>query len=156
MVDYPTIRGVAYSYSSIEMSLVTEEGGSQIYIHMSDMSYSDTIERALAYGTNPAPLARSRGVYNPGDASVTMQLQAAYYLIDLLGDGYMEKDLTLVAKYSDVDAGLPLITDTLEKCRMGGLENTFTQGPDVLMVTIPLQPLTVLRNGKTPLKNHLR
>lgn len=153
MVDYPTIRGQRYSFCSIELAIVTETGGSQVYADITDLSYSDSIERAFQYGTNPAPLGRTRGVYNPGDASLTMALQAAYALIGQLGNGYMEKDINIVAKYAD--EGLPLIVDTLQKCRMGGLENTFSQGPDALMVTIPLQPFNVLRNGFTALNNQI-
>jgi hypothetical protein len=151
---FPTVRGRRYAHSSIEIAIVLPGGAAEVFVEVTDVSYDDTLEEELVYGTNPAPLGRTRGQYDPGEASMTMTKQSADVLIDRLGDGYMEQEINVVVKYSDV--GLPVTTDTLELCRVVGLAQSSSSGPEAVMTEVKLKPLTVLRNGHTPLTDHLR
>lgn len=151
---FPTVRGRRYSHSSIEVSVVLPSGAAEIFVEVADVSYDDTLEETLVYGTNPAPVGRTRGQYNPGEATLRMTKQNADVLIDRLGDGFMEAEINVVVKYSDV--GLPVTTDTLELCRIVGLAQASSAGPEAVMTDVRLKPMAVLRNGHTPLVDHLR
>lgn len=153
-VAFPTVRGRKYDFSSIEFAVLIEGKAAQIFIECSGIDYDDTVEEALMYGTDPAPLGRTRGQYNPGEVTVTVSKQTEAVLIDQLGDGYYEKEINITVKYSDT--GLPLIVDTLERCRLVGAAQAHASGPEALASALKFKPLTVLRNGKTPLENHVR
>lgn len=153
-VQFPMVRGRKYDFASIEFAVIADGQAAQIFIECSAINYDDTIEEALMYGTNAAPVGRTKGQYNPGEATATVSKQTEAVLIEQLGDGYMEKEFDVTIKYSDT--GLPLVVDTLEKCRIVGLGQGHASGPDALVTELKLKPLTVLRNGKTPLIDHLR
>lgn len=152
-IPYPTVRGRRYGYSSIEISLVSDNGA-EIVVDIIDVGYSDALEEELVYGTDKAPVGRTPGQYAPGDGTLTLNKQAAAAFLDRLGDGYMEKEIDIVVTYSDKD--LPLVTDTLERCRITNIDDSHSQGPGALTEAWTFKPMTVLRNGKTPLENHLR
>jgi hypothetical protein len=151
---FPTVRGRRYGHSSIEIAVVLPGGAAEIFVEVAGVDYDDTLEEALVYGTNPAPLGRTRGQYNPGEASLSMTKQNADVLVDRLGDGFMEAEINVVVKYSDV--GLPVVTDTLELCRIVGLAQSSAAGPEAVMTEVKLKPMTILRNGHAPLVDHLR
>lgn len=153
-IQFPTVRGRKYGFSSIEFAVIVDGQAAQIFIECTGIDYDDTVEEALMYGTDPAPLGRTRGQYQPGDVTVTVSKQTEAVLIDQLGDGYFEKEINITVKYADT--GLPLVVDTLERCRLVGAAQSHASGPDPLMTALKFKPLTVLRNGKTPLINHIR
>lgn len=152
-IERPIVNGRKYDYSSIEVSILRDGAAAEVFLEINSIEYDDTIEEALMYGTNPAPIGRTRGVYNPGEATLTMSKQSQAVLFDALGDGYYEAQIKIMVKYSD--AGLPIVTDTLEQCRLIGGAVSHSQGPDPLMVPVKLKPMIVKRNGKTPLVNHV-
>lgn len=157
-VQFPVIRGRKYDWSSVEISLVLPEGKSaQIFIEVKSVTWDDTIEETLVYGTNAAPVGRTRGVYNPGEGSLDLTRQMCAVLVEQLGDGYMEKEFDINCKYSDplINLGQP-ITDALERCRIIGIAPSYAQGGEELRDEVKFKPMTVLRNGKTPLIDHLR
>lgn len=153
-VQFPTVRGRKYDFASIEFAVIADGQAAQIFIECNAIDYDDTVEESLMYGTNPAPVGRTRGQYNPGEVTATVSKQTEAVLVDQLGDGYMEAEINITVKYSD--KGLPLVVDTLEKCRIIGLAQSHASGPDALMTALKLKPMTILRNGKTPFKDHLR
>lgn len=153
-IQFPTVRGRKYQFSSIEFAVLADGQAAQIFIECTGIDYDDTVEEALMYGTNPAPIGRTRGQYQPGEVTATVSKQTEAILVDQLGDGFMEKEVDITVKYSDV--GLPLVVDTLEKCRIVGFGQSHATGPEPLMSSMKLKPLTVIRNGKTPFLDHLR
>lgn len=153
-VQFPTVRGRKYDFSSIELAVIAQGQAAQLFIECTGIDYDDTIEEALMYGTDPAPVGRTRGQYNPGEVTLTVSKQTEAVLVDQLGDGYMEAEIDITVKYAD--NGLPLVVDTLEKCRIVGAAQSHASGPEALMTALKLKPLTILRNGKTPLVDHLR
>lgn len=153
-IQFPTVRGRKYDFASIEFAVIVDGQAAQIFIECSGIDYDDTVEEALMYGTDPAPLGRTRGQYQPGEVTVTVSKQTEAVLIDQLGDGFFEKEVNITIKYSDT--GLPLVVDTLERCRLVGAAQSHASGPDPLVSALKFKPLTVLRNGKTPMVNHLR
>jgi len=153
-IQFPTVRGRKYDFSSIEFAVVREGQAAQIFIEATGIDYDDTVEESLVYGTNPAPVGRTRGQYNPGEVTVTVSKQTEAVLVDQIGDGFMEAEFDITIKYADT--GLPLIVDTLERCRIVGLAQAHASGPEALVTELKMKPLTVLRNGKTPFADHLR
>ena len=153
-VQFPTVRGRKYDFSSIELAVIAQGQAAQLFIECTGIDYDDTIEEALMYGIDPAPVGRTRGQYNPGEVTLTVSKQTEAVLVDQLGDGYMEAEIDITVKYAD--NGLPLVVDTLEKCRIVGAAQSHASGPEALMTALKLKPLTILRNGKTPLVDHLR
>lgn len=153
-VQFPTVRGRKYDFASIEFAVLVDGQSSQVFVECSAIDYDDTIEESLMYGTDAAPVGRTRGQYNPGEATATVSKQTEAVLVDQLGDGFMEAEFEITIKYAD--NGLPLLVDTLERCRIVGLAQSHSSGTDALTTQIKLKPLTILRNGKTPLVNHLR
>lgn len=157
-VQYPIVRGRKYDWSNVEISLILPDNKSAIiFIETNAITWDDSIEETLVYGTNAAPVGRTRGVYNPGEGTITMTRQMCALLIETLGDGYMEKELDINVKYSDpqINLGQP-ITDSLERCRIKGITPSYAQGGEALMDEVKFSPMTVLRNGKTPMLEHLR
>jgi len=153
-IQFPTVRGRKYDFSSIEFAIMAQGQAAQIFIECSGVDYDDSLEEAFLYGTNGAPIGRTRGQYNPGEATFNVSKQTEAVLVDQLGDGFYETEFDVTVKYSD--EGLPLVVDTLEKCRIVGMPQSHASGPDPLMTQLKMKPMTVLRNGKTPLKDHLR
>jgi hypothetical protein len=153
-IQFTTVRGRKYDFSSIEFAVIADGQAAQIFIECTAIDYDDTVEESLMYGTNPAPIGRTRGQYNPGEATVTVSKQTEAVLVDQLGDGYMEAEIDITIKYADT--GLPLVVDTLERCRIVGLAQSHSSGTDALVTAIKMKPLSVLRNGKTPMVDHLR
>ena len=153
-IAQPTVRGRKYDFSSIEFAVIRQGQAAQIFIECTAIDYDDTLEEALLYGTDPAPLGRTRGQYNPGEATITVSKQTEAVLIDQLGDGYFEAVMDITIKYSDT--GLPLVVDTLEQCRLVGAAQGHASGTDPLVTPLKFKPMAVLRNGKTPLVDHVR
>jgi len=153
-VQFPTVRGRKYDFSSIEFAIIRDGQAAQIFIECTAIDYDDTVEEALLYGTDPAPLGRTRGQYVPGEVTATVSKQSEAVLIDQLGDGYYEAEIGITVKYADT--GLPLIVDTLERCRLVGAAQSHSSGVDPLTTPLKFKPLTVLRNGKTPMVDHVR
>lgn len=153
-VQFPTVRGRKYDFSSIEFAVIADGQAAQLFIECTAIDYDDTIEESLMYGTDPAPLGRTRGQYTPGEVSVTVSKQTEAVLIDQFGDGYYEREVDITVKYADT--GLPLVVDTLEKCRLVGAAQGHASGPDALVTVLKFKPMTILRNGKTPLTDHVR
>lgn len=153
-IQFPTVRGRKYDFSSIEFAVLATGQAAQVFIECTGIDYDDTVEESLMYGTNPAPIGRTRGQYQPGEVSATVSKQTEAVLVDQLGDGFYESEIDITVKYADT--GLPLVVDTLEKCRIVGLAQSHASGPDALQTVIKLKPLTILRNGKTPMRDHLR
>jgi hypothetical protein len=151
--NLPLVQGRRYSFASIEISLVQPGKTSEIFIDVDDVSYSEDLEIAFKQGTNQAPLGWTAGTYVPGDSSLAMGKSTFQHkLIQTIGNGWLGSNLLVVAKYAD--EGEPLTVDELYT-RIIGSEDAHSYGPDPLKTIVKLKPIVIIRNGITPLKNHL-
>lgn len=139
-LEYPLINGLAYDFSSVE---ITAPGG--IYTDITEISYSHTLEPGELRGTSSGVLARTRGVYS-AEGSLTMYLPSWQKLRSILGSAYMETAFLISASYAAF--GNPLIADQLIGCRVSASEASFTQGADPLVKTIPLSIIEILEDNQ--------
>lgn len=153
MAAIPLINGRRYSFASLELSLITPDGSSEIFIDINELTYSEALEISFIRGANQAPVGWTSGEYTPGDATISMAKSTFQALIERIGNGWLGSNLRVVAKYSD--EGEPLTTDTLVT-RIKGAEDTGSPGPDGLFTKMTLLPMIIKRNGITPLAQHLQ
>lgn len=147
------VNGRDFSYASLEISLIRRGRSSEIFVKIDEVSYSDALEIALVRGTNSGPLGWTRGVYEPGDASIRMaKADFQTGIVEGIGDGWLGANLQMLVKYAD--EGMPVITDKLN-CRIIGADDSHTHGPDNLKTVVNLKPIMIERNGIKPIRGAL-
>lgn len=143
------INGRYYSFSSVEMSLVTPDGKSEIFIEIGDLNYSDVLNIELMKGAARRAYGVTSGEYEPGDVSFSMAKSVFQTgLVEAIGDGWLGSNLQIIAKYNDV--GEPLTVDEV-MCIITGAEDAHSSGPTGLVVKVSCKGLDILRNGVKPI-----
>jgi hypothetical protein len=151
-VALPLINGRRYQFASIEMSVLKPNGSSEIFIEFSDITYKDSLAIEFVRGTNQAPIGWTDGEYEADDTVVTFYKSALQRLIDAVGSGYMGANFVITVKYSA--NGEPLTVDVIT-CRLSGLSDSPSKGPDPLAVEATFKTMLITRNGNTPLAGQL-
>ena len=130
------INGLSFDYSSIT---VTIDGIP--YQGVTEISYSDTMEPGVLRGTGALMRGRTRGMYE-AEASFTIALQDFIPIRSALasksaaangGGGFMEQMFLITVSYRE--ANTPLLTDTIEGCRIKHVENSHSSGNSDGLVT---------------------
>lgn len=140
------INGVVYDYSSIT---VTVDGIP--YGGISEINYSDTLDPGVLRGTSALPRGFTRGQYE-AEASFTIALQDMLPLREALaakaiGGGFMETVFLISVSYREATS--PLVTDTIEGCRIKHQENSHSAGNnDGLMTKVDLKVYRIGWGGK--------
>ncbi len=147
--QYPLINGHAYSYSSIELDL----GTVGIITGITEVNYSHELDPGEVRGLRPEALGTTRGTYS-AEGSLTFLFAEWKRLLDVFGDGYLEKRFTITVTYAE--EGSPTVTDRLFGCRLKKPEKGYSEGNDALTVSCDIHVMRIEENGKTPLKNMLR
>ena len=146
-LQYPLVNGFAYSWASVEFKFA----GSPI-ITIQSIDYKISNEAKQLYGTNPNPLATTRGKIT-NSAKCKILLAEGQALISALG----QADPTGNNAYGDIffdtnvtyaEAGNNVISDTLRYCRIYSFDQASAEGPEAIMVEFELNPLVILRNGQ--------
>lgn len=140
------INGRAYDHGQIEIKI-----NGLHYALVKSLTYSSKLERGKAMGTSPLVRAFTRGKYE-GDGSLEMYKSidgGSLALLRDLGDGYLEKDLTITISYG-VD-GDPVTLDTLVGVRLGGHEGGSSEGTDTNVDKFPFVFKGAKIDGKQPL-----
>ena len=146
-LQYPNINGFSPSWASIEFKFA----GSPI-VTVQSIDYAPSNDSKEVYGTNPNPLSVTRGKI-ANKAKAKMLLAEADTLLGALA----AQDFTGNNAYGDIffdvnvtytESGFNQISDTLRGCRVYGVEQSSSEGPDAIMVTLDLRPLVILRNGR--------
>ena len=144
------INGLSYDYSSIT---ITIDGIP--YQGVTEISYSDTMEPGVLRGTSALMRGRTRGMYE-AECSFTIALQDFIPIRETLasksaaangGGGFMEQTFLITVAYRE--ATTPLITDTIEGCRIKHQENSHSAGnSDGLVTKVDLSIFRIGWNGK--------
>lgn len=118
---------------------------------ISNISFSQDIERSAIYGTARAPLKRSVGQVSLGEATVTFSdLDEALTFYDALGD-----DPSLATFSADVtfanEVGRVRSFELLS-CALGGISGDFEAGADAVGMEYPLSFMRIKIDGKTFVK----
>jgi hypothetical protein len=146
-MDYPLVNGTRHEWSSIEIKLA-----GAITIGVREAAYNDKLEPTKVFGVHAEALGRTRGVYT-AEGSITLLLDEANSLIELLGDGFKEVVWDMTVSYSE---GGKTITDEIIGCRIKTTDQSLSQGADGLQRKFDLDVMKVLWNGKDSLANPLK
>lgn len=149
---YPLINGVRHSYASIEIRFAT-----YVLYGYKSIVYSRERNRAMVYGTNSDPIAKTRG-FNMYNAELECYLAEFNFLQRALQavaeatvqgagpkNGYGDVQFLVTATY--LENGLDIITDTLINCTMDTTDASHAQSPDALVRKFKLNPTKILYNG---------
>jgi len=149
-------NGVAYDFKNLEVSFATV-AGQQFGINsaLDELSYSISIENEQFYGGHRLPQIRTEGQAE-FEASCTMAVYWWTYIrrrARVLGIPLGSLELNLAVSYVTRDE--EILTDTLFRTKLLGLENDHSNGPENLMVTVPLQPMNIYYQGEDWFGNRL-
>ena len=150
-IEYPTINGVRYDFSSIDVVIA----GRRRQLGMRSIEYSHTLEPTKVRGAHAQPIGRTRGEYE-AEASIVLYKREADELrssLEALGGGYMEQSFELVVMYAET--GQPVIVDRVVGCRIRSESDSHEQGSDALEETLELDVMYLVKNGKNPLTRML-
>ena len=152
-LQYPFVNGFAPSWASVEVRPQIL-GGAQlpVIVAMQSIDYEAANDSKEVRGTNPNPLAVTRGeIANTGKCKLL--LYECNQFLNALGNAdpagnfaYGDVFFDVQVQYSE--AGGPVITDSLRGCRVYKVTQTAAVGPDAIMVELDLRPLQILRNGQ--------
>jgi hypothetical protein len=139
------INNVAYDYENIKIDL----GGTEA-LGARSVSYEWGFESEKQYGAGREALDATEGVFNVEDSTLTLTLPEFENLKERLGAGYMTKAARFDVSVSYSHAGEPIITDTLERCRIIKVSRDHQQGAEALEVELTLQVMSLKTNGLNP------
>ena len=145
--SYPSVNGIRYDWSSVEIDL-----GGKKYFGIKDISYKHSLEPGEVYGTHAQILGRTRGQYK-SEASITLFKEEYSDLLEALGDGYMERSFDIIINYAD--ANQSIVTDKVIGCRIKSADESHAQGTEALVVKLDLHVMMILEHGKKPINNML-
>lgn len=140
------INGQNYDFSHAEILL----NGSRIPVK--SINYRDSLEPGEVRGNHSQPLGRTRGQYE-ASGDVTLHRAERDYFLQLLGPGYMERTFDVVVMYAN--GTNPVSTDRLLHCRITGLDEGGSAGPDALETQFTLSLMLIERNGMRPMTQPL-
>lgn len=141
------INGRAYDHGQVEVKV-----NGVHYAMVKALTYSTKLERGKAMGTSPFVRQFTRGKYE-GDGSLELYKTVdggSLQLLRDLGDGYLEKDVTITVSFG-VD-GDPVTLDKLVGVRLGGHEGGSSEGTDPNVDKFSFVFKGALIDGKQPLK----
>lgn len=139
--NYPLINGVMYDFSSATAML-----GPTPYGGFKAISYKDSLEGDLQYGSFAQAIGVTRGQYK-AEASMEMYLEDWYALITELGDGFGTTFFPITVLFEeDVNSHV----DELPSVRIKGQAKDYKPGADGLTVKVDLIVLEpILYDGLT-------
>jgi hypothetical protein len=141
------INGRACSWSSISLKA---EGIPLLGI--TELTYGDSVEEAIGYGLSAVPSRRSYGRYQTSEGSIKGFASDIDELVKLWAarstppGNWSGSELTLCINFAFTDSE-PLRTHTLNRVRLLGIEESFTEGPDLLMGSLKIRPMTIERDS---------
>lgn len=145
---FPVVNGKTYDFSAIETSIPI----AGIVREVSEITYTDSVDRGELRAGNPWAEASTRGEYS-AECSITLSKQHHILLLSSLdelsagkGPYDVEFPLTVVTQR----AGMPTVKDLLKKATLIGGEGGGSTGTDALMITVPVHIHAVYWNGIAP------
>jgi hypothetical protein len=150
------INGVHYDPSSYEIRVNT----TLLSPWVRSLTYPDKLTPTKGYGQSPQPLLRSRGTYDPSGAAIELYKFAAdqfeQFLSNLAGgNGLGEAVFTVFITLTEQN--FATIADQVQGCRAMGFGNEMPAagGAELTVVKYDLDPMHILHNGKSLVKNSL-
>ena len=140
------INGKIYSFASISLS-----ANGLSYSGISEVSYSESVERSKITGTGILPIGRTEGSYS-AEGSVTFYRQEFDRFVTA-NPNLFDVTFDVVVTYSN--PGEIPVTDVLKNCKVEGTEMSGSEGSDPLSVPVKLNVMWIERNGKKPFDSSL-
>lgn len=145
--QYPTINGVRFDFSSIEIIVQGIR-----FAGIKSLNYSHTLEPGMVYGTSAQKQGRTRGQYS---AEGSIEIYKADWgdllvLLTAAGRGFMEQEFTIAAMYSEL-VPATIMTDTIVGARIKKPDHSYTEGSDPLTVKCDFDAMYILENLRSPL-----
>lgn len=141
-ISYPLVNGHRYSFVSIEFA-----ANGAVMRGVKSIDYGDKLTPGKMRGTGPNVIGRTRGEYD-GDASIEMYRLEWENLKGGLGSqgvGFGEAAWDVTVTYGE--ANQPVVTDTLESCRVTEVRTGGQEGSDPTTVKLTIDLLRILHNG---------
>lgn len=133
------INGNTHNHASAEVSFK-----GRVYLGVTTINYNDEVERELVYGTGSEPIGVTKGGYKPNGDLELLKTEWKRLMADL-GDGYGEKEISVVISYREASG---TIVDTLKTCLINKVDDSTQQGPSANKTKLTLVIVDVIsRNG---------
>jgi hypothetical protein len=143
------INKVAYDYENVRISagsLSVDLGG------MKKIAYASKVESEKIFGSARDAIDATDGVENVDDQDWEMQFFQWQNLKEALGGaGFMRKKARFDTAVSYAHEGEDIVTDTLQRVRIIGVQNDHAQGAGGLAVTVTVQIMKILYGGDDPM-----
>ena len=118
------------------------------YTGVSNVTFSQDIDRSAVYGTSRKPLKRSAGQVQLGEATITFSdLEDAMQFITDLGDDPSLALFSVEFTLSNEQAGLVRSFELLS-CALSGFSANFEQGADALGLEVPVSFMILKIDGR--------
>lgn len=143
LIPYPLVNGHRYSFASIEFIAngVPIPGAVSI-------NYSDELEPADVYGTDPQKIGRTRGKrQSTCDFEMyKLEWEALKLTLGVVGVGYGETSFNIVVCHSE-GMTVPVVTDFILGARVTKVENANAEGNEATKVKVTCNVMEVLLAG---------
>jgi hypothetical protein len=117
------------------------------YTAISNVSFSQDVERSAVYGTARSPLKRSIGQLSLGEGRLTFSdLQEGMSFYAGLGSNPSAATFAVDATFSNEDGSI-VQSFELQGCSLSGFSGDFEQGADALQLEISFDFMRLLVNG---------
>lgn len=142
-----SINSRYYTWHDLEFSLILEGKAREIVIAINELSWDHSVEKTNVYGAGRAPIAQSRGAYQPQEG--TMGIFKSYWedLKSRIGEGYLDADFSLAIKYS---TGTEPIQETKIEGTFVGEAEALTPSAEAIVVPVRYLPTLIEINGRRP------
>lgn len=140
------INGHVYDWSSVSFDFA-----GRIYGGILEISYSDKLDVGELRGVGSIRRGTTRGQYS-AEGSVTVAkedweaIKLGVAQLGFGGGGFGEQRFLITVSYREAPS-IIAITDTVEQCRIVGVENSHSTGNDALSVKLTLDVHRVGHNG---------
>ena len=148
MATYPNINGVSYDWSSVRISL-----GALITPALKGIDYSQSLDPGEGRGNSSAWIKRTRGQLK-ADASFEIYVSEFQDFLDILGEGYMERNFDVTVSYQEGTERV--LTDKLIGCRIKKHADSPKEGSDPPTVKVDLHLHHIEKNGRKPTTDKIR
>ena len=146
-LTYPTVNNKAYSWVSLSLRISGEGlAGARLTKLIKAVSHKTSVERGEVRGTDRQAYAHTAGKVTH-EASITFVKEEFDALCAELGEGFMDKPLTLTVSTKE---GANVDTVTITASGMKEYGGDYSEGIDGLECVVPLDTLRILKNGVSP------
>jgi hypothetical protein len=138
-MEFPAINGYAPSWASVECGIAGD-----ITPLIKEIKYSNKRDRGMGRGSSGRKVLRTKGDDDPS-ASMVLYKGAWDTLVEKLGDGFQDVEFPITVSYTENGVTK---TDTLERALIDEPEGGGAEGNDPSEVSVGLNIMDILWNGK--------